>query len=100
MAFTRVATTQEVPADTVKQVTVAGRKVALFNLGGTYYAIEDNCPHRGAPLSEGVCEGTQVVCPWHGWEFDPRTGAATHNPAARLAVYPIKIEGDDVLVEM
>jgi nitrite reductase/ring-hydroxylating ferredoxin subunit len=47
-----------------------------------------------------VIEGNKVVCPWHGWQFDTTTGEATHNPNARVAVYPVKVEGDDVMVEV
>ena len=65
MPFTKVATTQELPAGTAKQVTVNGRKLALFNINGTYHAIDDTCPHRGGPLCEGEVAGEEVTCPWH-----------------------------------
>lgn len=52
-----------------------GQRIAIFNLGGTYYAIEDTCSHRGGPLSEGTLAGNEVICPWHGSRFNAKTGA-------------------------
>jgi len=92
MPFTKVATTQEVPAGTAKQVTVNGRAVALFNLNGTYYAIDDTCPHRGAPLWEGEVEGNELTCPWHGARFDVTTGSHLC-PPARSGVAAYKVQG-------
>jgi nitrite reductase/ring-hydroxylating ferredoxin subunit len=101
MAFTKVATTGEVPPGTGKQVTVQGRKLGVFNVNGTFYAIEDVCTHRGAPLSEGECEGTEVVCPWHGARFDLATGSHLSPPASKgVAVYKVQVVGDDIDVEV
>ena len=100
MAFTKVATVQEVPSGRGKQVTVAGKKVALFNCGGTFYAIEDACCHRGAPLWEGDLEGTVVTCPWHGAQFDVTTGKHLTPPAPRdNAAYPVRVVGDEVQID-
>ena len=100
MPFTKVATTQELPAGTVKQVTVNGRKVALFNLDGSYHAIDDTCPHRGASLSEGEVEGNEVTCPWHGARFDVTTGSHLCPPApSGVAAYKVQVVGDEVQVE-
>jgi nitrite reductase/ring-hydroxylating ferredoxin subunit len=52
------------------------------------------------PLGQGMIEGDKVVCPWHGWQWDPKTGQAAHNPGAKVAVYPIKIEAADVMIEV
>ena len=95
MAFTKAATVSELPAGQAKRVAINGRPVALFNVNGNYYALEDVCPHRGAPLSEGVCEGTEVICPWHGARFDLRTGEAKSPPAfTSLETFPVReIEG-------
>jgi nitrite reductase/ring-hydroxylating ferredoxin subunit len=101
MPFTKVATTQEVPAGTAKQVTVNGRAVALFNLNGTYYAIDDTCPHRGAPLWEGEVEGNELTCPWHGARFDVTTGSHLCPPArSGVAAYKVQVVGDEVQVEV
>jgi nitrite reductase/ring-hydroxylating ferredoxin subunit len=101
MAFVKVATVAEVPPGRGKQVSVNGRQVALFNVAGTFYALEDVCSHRGAPLSEGECEGTEVICPWHGAQFDLTTGAHLSPPATRgVAAFKVQVVGDEVQVDV
>ena len=69
-----------------------GKELALYNVGGTFYALENFCPHRGAPLAEGnLCEHT-VECDWHGWRFDVRSGACLTNPAQPVEAYEVVIE--------
>ena len=97
--FVKAAKTSEVQEGAGKAVLVGGQKVALFNVGGALHAISDTCAHRGGPLSEGDLDGTTVTCPWHGWSFDVTTGSATHQ-AASVKSYPVKVEGDDILVEV
>src|SRR6266849_9812939 len=70
MAFTKVAAVGEVIPGKAKQVVVNGRTLGLYNVNGAFYAIDDTCPHRGAPLSEGECEVTVVTSPWHSAQFD------------------------------
>ncbi len=101
MPFTKVATLQELPAGTGKQVTVNGRKIAIFNLGSSVVAIDDTCPHRGGPLSEGAVSGTEVMCPWHGARFDLNTGNHLSPPAKNgVSVFKVQISGDEIQVEM
>jgi 3-phenylpropionate/trans-cinnamate dioxygenase ferredoxin subunit len=101
MAFTKVATLAEIPVGLAKTVTVNGRKLALFNVGGSIYAIEDTCPHRGAPLSEGECEGVEIICPWHGARFDLTSGAHLSPPArSGVAAFKVQVVGDEVQVDV
>lgn len=95
--FVTVAKTADIPAGQAKTVDVNGTPVAVFNVGGTYYAIEDTCSHTGGPLSEGAVEGTTVSCPWHGAQFDLATGQAL-TPPASVGVKPFKVrvQGDQV----
>ncbi|MBV9610809.1 MAG: Rieske (2Fe-2S) protein [Acidobacteria bacterium] len=86
------------PPGEAKEIPVAGRLVCIANVDGTISAIDNVCLHRGGPLGQGVIENGKLVCPWHAWQWDPKSGEAAHNPAARVAVYPIKVEGDDVYV--
>ena len=96
----KVAETNEVPPGTAKAVDVKGHAVALFNVDGTYYAIDDTCTHRGGPLSEGAVEGAVVTCPWHGATFDVTTGNVLGPPAAEgVAHYNVQVEGSDIKVE-
>jgi len=101
MPFAKVAKVGEVPPGKGTQVTINGRKIGLFNVGGRFYAIEDQCTHRGAPLSEGECEGTEIICPWHGAVFDLATGAARTPPASvGVATFPVQVLGDEVHVDV
>jgi nitrite reductase/ring-hydroxylating ferredoxin subunit len=82
-------------------VDVEGQRIALFNVQGTYYAIDDTCPHRGGPLGEGELDGAIVTCPWHGATFDVQTGAVTGAPARNgVRTFQVRVEEDDVWVEM
>jgi nitrite reductase/ring-hydroxylating ferredoxin subunit len=81
-------------------VEAGGRTVAVFNVGGRYYAIDNTCPHRGGPLGEGDLDGRTVTCPWHAWRWDVTTGANVNNPAVRVACYPVSIDGDDLVIDL
>jgi NAD(P)H-dependent nitrite reductase small subunit len=98
--FVRVAGRGEIPENTGIAVEARGRRIALFYADGTFYAIDNACRHLGAPLSAGVIYGTRVVCPWHGWEYDFTTGANVDDPGVRVACFKVKVEGDDVFVEV
>jgi nitrite reductase/ring-hydroxylating ferredoxin subunit len=101
MAFTKVATVQEVPAGKARQVVVGGKTLALVNVDGAFYALDDTCPHRGAPLSEGDVEGQELVCPWHGARFDVTTGSHLCPPAPRgVTAYRVQVVGDEVQVDV
>ena len=96
--FKKALRTAEVPPGCAKEVEVEGKALSVFNVNGTFYALDDICPHKGGPLSEGSLEGTVVTCPWHGWKFDVQTGISPINPQAQTQTYPVKVEGDDILV--
>lgn len=101
MAFTRLCGKDELPpTDEAREFPCGEKLVCVANVNGTISAMDNFCLHRGGPLGQGTIENGKLVCPWHGWEWDPATGEAVHNPAAKLAVYPIKIENDNVLVEI
>jgi nitrite reductase/ring-hydroxylating ferredoxin subunit len=96
----KVTETNEVPPGTAKAVDVEGRPVALFNIDGIYYAIDDTCTHRGGPLSEGEVDGTVVTCPLHGATFDITTGNVLGPPASEgVAHYNVQVDGNDIKVE-
>jgi nitrite reductase (NADH) small subunit len=77
-----------------------GVAVCLANVGGRLAAIGNVCPHRGGPLGQGWVEGETVVCPWHCWAFNTATGAAEAPETGQVDVFRLKVEGEDVLVEM
>jgi nitrite reductase (NADH) small subunit len=97
----KIAKTKDVPPGQAAAFTIEGQKIALFNVEGTYYAIGDTCTHRGGPLSEGDVQGTRVTCPWHGADFDLKTGAVLGPPAQKgVPSYKVVVEGDDIKVEL
>ena len=99
--FFRVADAGELAPGQAKCVEVGGKKIALFNLEGNFYAIDDTCTHRGGPLSEGEVSGEEVTCPWHGAIYNIKTGAVLGAPAPRgVASYPVRVQGADVEVEV
>jgi nitrite reductase/ring-hydroxylating ferredoxin subunit len=101
MAFVKAATLAELPAGKAKQVQLNGKTLALFNAGGTVYAIDDTCPHRGAPLWEGDLAGAEVTCPWHGARFDLTTGGHLCPPAhSGVTTYKVQVVGDEVQVDV
>ncbi len=84
-----------------KLVDAGGQTIAIFDLGGNYYAIENTCPHRGGPLAEGEMDGEEVICPWHGARFNIKTGAVLAPPAPQgVKSFPVRVTGDDVEVEI
>ncbi len=87
-------------AGQVIEAEVEGVAVCLANIGGTLSALDNWCPHRRGPLGQGWIEGNAVVCPWHSWAFDTETGVADYPENERVAVFPVRIEADAVLVEL
>ena len=79
-----------------------GRGVALFNVDGELFALDNTCPHAGGPLGEGTLQGELVRCPWHGWRFNVRTGYCLKNPTDEWAVtrFQIKVENDTIQVAL
>ena len=100
MAFEKAAEAGKIPDGEGMVVEIAGKTLALFNCGGTNYATDNGCVHLGGPLGDGLLEGTTVSCPWHGWEFDVASGACITNPKTRVSTYPVKREGNDLLVDV
>ena len=101
MGFETVAKVSDTPPGTISVHEVAGKRIALCNVNGRFYAIDDVCTHDGGPLDQGELDGEQVECPRHGAKFDVTTGRATVLPAVRpVKTYRVEVEGDDVRVEV
>ena len=99
--FVKVATMSDLPPGQSKKVEIAGKTVAVFNIGGSYHAMDDTCTHKGGPLSEGHVEGNVVTCPWHGAKFNVTTGEVVGPPArAGVSSYRCRVNGSDVEVEV
>lgn len=97
--FISVAKTADVPDGEGRMFEVGGVPVAVFNIGGTFRALDNTCLHHGGPLADGVCDATTVACPWHGWEYDLETGACTNEPGQSVDTYEVRVNGDDIQVK-
>lgn len=100
MPWFKVAQVAECPPGEARELVAGDRIVALFNVAGAFFALDGVCPHQGGPLGKGTLRGCVVTCPWHGWQFDVRDGQHQASAALRHPCFPVKIEGDDVLVEI
>lgn len=99
--FTTVARVADTPPGTITSVEAGDKRIAICNVNGRYYAIDDVCTHDGAPLDQGELQDNLVECPRHGAKFDVTTGRAVVLPAVRpVQTYPVQVEGDDVKVEI
>ncbi len=99
--FVTVAKTSEVGSGQARLVEVKGKKIALFNVDGQFFALDNSCTHRGGPLAEGAISGHEVTCPYHGAKFDVRTGEAVGPPAQRAVTrYGVRVTGTDIGVEV
>lgn len=99
--YVKVATVDDIQPNERVLIELDGIRIAIFNLDGTYYALEDTCTHDGGPLVEGeILDGCQIQCPRHGARFDIRTGAALTMPAFEpTPTYEVQVDGEDIYME-
>jgi 3-phenylpropionate/trans-cinnamate dioxygenase ferredoxin subunit len=101
MTMSRVASTADVPPGSVRVFQVKGRSIALANLDGAFYAVDNLCTHDNGPLGEGTLWNGTIECPRHGARFDVKTGAVKALPAVRpVRTYPVRLDGDEVSVDV
>ena len=109
-----VGSAKDLPPGTSKIIKFEGREIGIFNVNGQFFALHNRCPHQGAPLCLGPVDGTNVDsppkeyqwgkvgqvlrCPWHGWEFDLKTGKALFNPEIKVKTYTIKVENEQLIL--
>jgi 3-phenylpropionate/trans-cinnamate dioxygenase ferredoxin component len=99
--FVKLATRDELPVGGKMLTEIDGRAIAIFNVDGAFYAIDDVCTHDGGPLAQGLLVGCEIHCPRHGARFDVRTGRALSMPAFEpVAVHDVEVRGDDVFVAL
>lgn len=112
----RIGRAADLPRGTHRLVRVAGRTLGIFNINNEYYALHNLCPHNQAPVCQGDVGGTLLPsqpgeyiagmegeilrCPWHGWEFNIKTGSSLFDPAVKVTTYAVTVEDGDLVVEI
>jgi nitrite reductase (NADH) small subunit len=95
----RIASKSELPMPgEAKEFSLADKVICVVNIEGRLAAMDNVCLHRGGSLGQGTVRKGKVICPWHGWAWDPLTGTATENPELKVTIYNLRIEGEDVLL--
>ncbi|HZI93521.1 MAG TPA: non-heme iron oxygenase ferredoxin subunit [Patescibacteria group bacterium] len=98
--FVKAAKVSDIKPGEARVVECGGKTLALCHVEGKFYALDNTCLHRGGPIGEGFIDGETVTCPWHGWQYDVKTGEAKMNASAKLATFETKVEGEDVLISV
>ena len=100
MAFVKVAQASDLSPGQGMTVCVDGKELALFNVAGEFYCIDNECPHRDGPLGEGELEDDTVICPWHAWQISVKTGEVLYQTSTCVATHACKTEEGAVWVEL
>jgi nitrite reductase/ring-hydroxylating ferredoxin subunit len=100
MPFVKVGSASQLLPGSVMEADIGENTYAICNAGGVFHALDGICPHAGGPLGHGALHENTLVCPWHAWEYDCRTGINDFDPGVAVATFPIKIEGDDILIDV
>jgi nitrite reductase/ring-hydroxylating ferredoxin subunit len=100
--FIKIASTSDLPAGRAIMVEVSGRTIAVFNVNGALYALDNTCMHRGGPLGEGFVDQNNltVQCPWHGWVYSLASGASPMDSMAKVETFDVRVEGEDVKIAL
>jgi len=98
MAFETVARVDDIPPGTIRTVKAGDEEIALAHCNGGFYAVQPHCIHLQGPLGEGELEGCVLTCPWHGWQYDVRTGQNEFDLAIQLQTYDVQVEAGEVRV--
>ncbi|MBV8842924.1 MAG: Rieske (2Fe-2S) protein [Bryobacterales bacterium] len=100
MAFVKVGSVSQLTPGSVLEAEIAGNSYAICNVDGELHALDGVCPHAGGPLGQGALHGATLVCPWHAWEYDCRTGANDFDPDVKVECFPVKVEGGEILIDV
>jgi nitrite reductase (NADH) small subunit len=100
MAFVTVARVEDVPPGTVAHVRAGEEEIALAHVDDGFFATEGKCLHLQGPLGHGELEGTVLSCPWHGWQYDVRTGLNEFDHAIKLRTYDVRVEDGEIQVDV
>lgn len=100
MAEHKVAKTSDISAGQGKSFNINDQEIAVFNQDGQFFAIDNTCKHRGGSLVEGTLEGDTITCPLHGWQYKITSGECLMNPQVTLQTFAVKVENDEVCLEL
>jgi 3-phenylpropionate/trans-cinnamate dioxygenase ferredoxin component len=98
VTFVRVASSEEIPPGTRRRIDVEGYDVTILNVDGRLAAVGSRCPHEGGPLGDGAVAADRITCPLHRWTFSLRDGRAVTDRRVSARIFPVRVEGTDVLV--
>jgi len=97
--FVKVASANEIPPGEMTIVEIDGTEIAIANINGEFHAFQNECTHRGGPLGEGMLFGDVVECPFHGGQFNVKTGDVVNAPPSEpIATYAVQVDGDDIKI--
>jgi nitrite reductase (NADH) small subunit len=96
----RIASVNDLAPGQCCEIVIDDHVIALFNVAGEFFALDGICPHQGGPLGKGTLQGCVVTCPWHGWQFDVRTGQHQASAALSHPAFPTKVEEEVVWVRV
>lgn len=99
-SFVKVCSKSDIEPEKGRTVEVKGKKIAVLNNNGKFFAIDNTCAHMQGPLGEGSCSDGKVTCPWHGWEYDLKTGKNTYDESIKLNTYEVKVDKNDILISV
>lgn len=98
--FVRVAATSDIPPGEMQIVEIDGEEIAIANVGGEFFAFQNECTHRGGPLGEGILMDAVVECPFHGGKFNVKSGEVVEAPPSEpIPTYAVRVEGGDIKIE-
>ncbi len=98
--FVFIAKVEDIPEGQGKSIEVGDKGIAVFNVEGKFYALENACPHQGGPLGEGMLDGKEVICPWHAWGFDVTNGQCRTVEGLEQSSYELRVENDQILIKL
>jgi nitrite reductase (NADH) small subunit len=98
--FVKVGRLADLEPESVREAMVDGYPYAICHVGGEVHALSGVCPHRGGPLGQGQIHDGRVVCPYHLWEFDCRTGEYDYDPARRVETFEVHVEDGEILLKV
>jgi nitrite reductase (NADH) small subunit len=101
MAFVKIISQSHLPpTNEAADFPCDGRPICIANIWGKFSAMDNVCLHQGGSLGQGTIDNGKVVCPWHGWRWDPKTGEAEEHPGQKLKTYALKVENGDVFIDI